>query len=118
MTCSKQTNWFARFLLSLGLLGLWLVPSCRSPIHSDLKIIGGTPVSVDDPLAARVAVLMDQEEAVVCTVAPIARDVFLTAAHCVFGKDLSGWTIRTGLSIAAESESETVRKNPKIVTRV
>lgn len=105
MAHQNNSKCFAKFMLALGLMGLWAFPACRSSVDSKLKIIGGTPVSVDDPLAARVAVLMDQEETVVCTVAPIARDVFLTAAHCVFGKDLSGWTIRTGLSIAAESGS-------------
>ena len=76
-----------------------LVSTCRTPEPSSQKIIGGTPVNAQDPLANRVAVLVDAEEKVVCSVAPIASDIFITAAHCVYGKDMTDWTIRTGLSI-------------------
>jgi secreted trypsin-like serine protease len=88
------------------LLGLFGLASCRLPETSHLKIIGGTPVHANDPVINHVAVLVDPDDSVVCTVAPIAKDVFVTAAHCVFDKDLSGWTIRTGRSVVANRKTD------------
>jgi hypothetical protein len=91
-----------------AIIGLQTVSYCgRSPDSSQLKIIGGTPVLETDSLLARVGVLVDSEGSVVCTVAPIASDIFITAAHCVYGKDLSDWTIRTGRSIIKSSTPKT-----------
>lgn len=98
----KNYIYIATALIVVGLCGL---ASCRSPETSKLKIIGGTPVNANDPVINHVAVLVDADDSVVCTVAPIAKDVFITAAHCVFDKDLSGWTIRTGRSILANRKS-------------
>lgn len=88
---------------SLGLNGF---SSCRLPEASTVKIIGGTPVSMNDPVVNHVAVLMDAEGSVVCTVAPIAKDVFITAAHCVYERDLSNWTIRTGRSVTGQTNDK------------
>jgi secreted trypsin-like serine protease len=59
-----------------------------------------------DPILNHVAVLVDADGSVVCTVAPIAKDIFITAAHCVFDKDLASWTIRTGRSVVASTRPD------------
>jgi len=100
---SKLKNFI--WLLS-ALLGAGASQSCRSPQSSQLKIIGGTPVTMKDPILNHVAVLVDADGSVVCTVAPIAKDIFITAAHCVFDKDLAGWTIRTGRSVVASKKPD------------
>jgi secreted trypsin-like serine protease len=87
-------------------MGAGAFQSCRSPQSSQLKIIGGTPVNMKDPILNHVAVLVDADGSVVCTVAPIAKDIFITAAHCVFDKDLAGWTIRTGRSVIASKKTD------------
>ena len=92
--------------VAVALAILQFTAACRTPVPSTLKIIGGTPVDSRDPLAKRVAVLVDEQGSVVCTVAPVASDVFVTAAHCVFGKELQGWTIRTGNSILSAGAKE------------
>lgn len=97
----KNSIW----LLS-ALMGAGAFQSCRSPQSSQLKIIGGTPVNMKDPILNHVAVLVDADGSVVCTVAPIAKDIFITAAHCVFDKDLAGWTIRTGRSVIASKKTD------------
>lgn len=93
-------------MLMAAVLGLHGLSSCRSPEASKIKIIGGTPVSMNDPVVNHVAVLVDADGSVVCTVAPIAKDVFITAAHCVYERDLSGWTIRTGRSVTGQTSDE------------
>lgn len=93
-------------ILMVAAFGLADLSSCRSPEASTVKIIGGTPVSMNDPVVNHVAVLVDAEGTVVCTVAPIAKDVFITAAHCVYERDLSDWTIRTGRAVTGRNNDK------------
>ena len=92
----KISHLLSRCLIFCALTGTAL--SCQAPDQSKIKIIGGTPVRSDDPIAHRVAVLMDQDQSVICTVAPLTQSVFVTAAHCIHGRELDGWTIQTGLN--------------------
>jgi secreted trypsin-like serine protease len=91
-------------LITLGILASALTLSCRNEdSQSKLKIIGGTPVEDGDPLVTHVAALVSPEDAVKCTAVAITASTFLTAGHCVFGQDLSRWTLQSGM-IAGELE--------------
>jgi secreted trypsin-like serine protease len=73
--------------------------SCGRDQASKLDIIGGQAVKPSDPIAHYIGALVSRDGAVKCTVTPIAESTFATAAHCVYGRDLEGWSIQTGLVI-------------------
>jgi hypothetical protein len=98
----KISHLLSRCLIFLGVIGSLI--SCQVSDQSKLKIIGGTPVRSDDPIARRVAVLMDQDQSVICTVTPLTQSVFVTAAHCIHGREIGGWTIQTGLNANERSK--------------
>jgi secreted trypsin-like serine protease len=84
----------AQFLIAL------FVIACGSDQKSDLKIIGGEAVSPDDPIAQSAAALVSPDGKVRCTVVPISAKVFITAAHCVYGRpDYKAWSIVTGTEV-------------------
>jgi secreted trypsin-like serine protease len=73
-----------------------LATSCGPSSQAKLNIIGGETVQSDDPLARHAAALVNRDGTVKCTVTPVGPNVFATAAHCIFGRDLKGWKIQTG----------------------
>lgn len=77
--------------------------ACGQTPNSDLKIIGGVKVSANDPLATRVSALVSNKNEIRCTVAAISPSVFITAAHCVYGRNLEGWTIQSGITLDGET---------------
>jgi secreted trypsin-like serine protease len=77
------------------------VTACGSQQNSDLKIIGGDIVRARDPIATSVAALVTADGNVHCTVAPLSAKVFITAAHCVYGRqDYKDWSIVTGRNVS------------------
>ena len=89
-----------RFISLLSLLTTLLVLGSGSDFEgSHVKIIGGQNVTVKDPLAASVALLLDENSRMQCTVVALGPSLFLTAGHCVYARSLVGWHIQSGLKI-------------------
>jgi secreted trypsin-like serine protease len=82
----------------------FVMTSCGQASKSYTDIIGGQTVKSGDPIAKHVAALVNDEGTVKCSVTPISESVFMTAAHCVYGRRLDGWMIQTGL-VAGKGES-------------
>jgi secreted trypsin-like serine protease len=90
------------FVYLSGLLAISLVfASCGDSSNLNLKIIGGQAVTAKDPLAGSVALLLDANNRLQCTVVALEASVFLTAGHCVYARSLVGWHIQTGLEIGS-----------------
>jgi secreted trypsin-like serine protease len=73
--------------------GAWLALTLVSQAGASERIVGGTPVAPDDPIAA-VTVALAWQDVVLCSGVLLDYDLVLTAAHClsladevVFGTD-------------------------------
>ena len=77
--------------------------SCDVSDPARLKIINGIKVTGDDPVLKHTAALGTENGNIQCSAAAIGPNLFMTAAHCVYMRDLSGWTIRAG-NIAGDAE--------------
>ena len=93
----NKTSLVGRLLITAALSVSAMFASCDRSPQSKLDIIGGHAVQADDPIAQSAAALINNDGSVQCTVAPIRENVFVTAAHCVYGRNLEEWTIHTGL---------------------
>lgn len=66
----------------IAMFGLLLLVSCSSPSESELRIIGGSPVSTPMPYFANIFI-EGQTSSSVCGGTLIQSNTVLTAAHCV-----------------------------------
>ena len=85
-------------LVTLSLAMSGAIVACGQSGKSNLKIIGGVAVSQKESLSRHVAALVTSKKIVQCTATAIGPSTFITAAHCIYGKNLEGWTIQSGLS--------------------
>ncbi len=99
---AQRPRLLSALVLALALVGT--LTGCGQRAPSKLKIIGGIAVEENDPIASRVAALVTSKHVVQCTVAALGPSTFITAAHCIYGKKLEGWTIESGLR-AGDGES-------------
>jgi secreted trypsin-like serine protease len=93
---TKNLNACLSHLVTLVVTLNFTLIGCRDQGNLGLKIIGGTPVSRDNPLGNSVAALVDGHSSIVCTVVAIAPSVFITAAHCTFSRNIEEWAIQAG----------------------
>lgn len=106
----NRTQVQKRHLLSLVLVAVALelsLSGCGPSGRSQLKIIGGAPVEQNDPIASSVAALVTATNTIECSAVAVDTYTFVTAAHCIYGKNLTGWTIKSGL-YAGDGESISV----------
>ncbi len=79
-----MTYFLSRSLLGLPILSLALFACQEKSDSSALKIVRGHPVAEDSPaLHNVVALTSDQGKSNFCTGSIIAKDIIVTAAHCV-----------------------------------
>lgn len=98
-----KTNLGYRKLLGIAaFFAVFCLVSCGRGGQSQLKIIGGQPVTEGDPLVKHLAALVNAEAYLQCTVTAVAPDLFITAAHCVHGRDIKGWTIQSGIEAGTQ----------------
>jgi hypothetical protein len=90
------------------LIALSTFSSCGAPQPSKLDIIGGTPVEEQDPLAKHVAAIVTANHTVHCSAVAIDTSTFLTAAHCIYGRNLQGWKIKSGLKAGDEESLDVI----------
>jgi secreted trypsin-like serine protease len=94
---------------SMAVAFLMFLTACGVSDSARLKIINGVKVTADDPVMTHTAALVTESGFLSCSVAAITPNVFITAAHCVHLRNVTGWTIRTG-STAGDSETQDVEQ--------
>jgi len=94
---------------SLLVASLMLLAACGVSDPARLKIIDGVKVTADDPIMKHTASLVTENGNLQCSTAAIAPNLFITAAHCVYLRDVTGWTIRVG-SAAGDIETLDVER--------
>ena len=88
--------------------------SSSSDAFAQNGIVGGERIYQNEPDSTRVVILLNTEGSI-CTAAPIARDVLLTAAHCAQSK-AGKYIVGFYTSISCESGFDA--KNPDITAKV
>ena len=105
----KEAAAMQKVFCSTLISSLILLAACGVSDPARLKIINGVKVTADDPIMHHTAALVTQTGNLQCSAAAIAPNLFITAAHCVYRRDLTGWTIRVG-STAGDTETLDVER--------
>ena len=98
--------------LTALVVGLLSLAGCGPSQPSTLKIIGGSPVEEQDPVANRVVAIVRADRTVHCSAVALDRSTFLTAAHCIYGKKLDGWKIQSGLKSGDDESIDIISGEP------